>query len=119
MKVRDDFLILDNTEIECNSALNKLKYLMAELGYPLVSAKTSSAVTQDLTFLGVRLNSNTMTAQLPLDKLAKYSKEVQGMINKDVQRLLKRSTEDNWPTAILNMSNIHWKTLLEAPHRPN
>ena len=83
VKVLDDFLILEHTEIECNSALGKFKFLMAELGFPLVSDKTSTAATQDLTFLGVRLNSNTMTAQLPLDKLAKYSKEVQGMLNRD------------------------------------
>lgn len=79
VKVLDDFLILERSEIDCNCALAKFKYIMGRLNIPLVSDKTSNFAVQDITFLGIRLNSTTMTAHLPTDKLQQYSADIQAM----------------------------------------
>ena len=87
VKVLDDFLILETSEIDCNTSLKKFKMIMGLLGIPLVEEKTSRSATQDITFLGVRLNSKEMTAELPQDKLESYSTDVQNFLVKPIATL--------------------------------
>ena len=53
----DDFLIIASTEEECQRALDALLKLLHDLGLE-ASPKKTVLPTQDLTFLGIRLETN-------------------------------------------------------------
>jgi hypothetical protein len=71
----DDFLIIAETQEECEAALNELCALLHSLGFTVSAAKTERP-TQDIIFLGIRLRSNaagngTMIASVPPEKMHK------------------------------------------------
>jgi hypothetical protein len=75
MMYADDFLIIAETEAECQAALHELCRLLHSLDFTVSAAKTEKP-TQDLTFLGIRLRSNvdgngTMKSSVPPDKMVK------------------------------------------------
>jgi hypothetical protein len=81
VKVLDDFLFLANTESDCRKHLNSFLTLCREVGVPVSREKTLGPMTT-LTFLGIELNTLTMRAQLPLDKLQKYSAKIYEILQK-------------------------------------
>ena len=93
VKVLDDFLFLASTESECRRHLNSFLTLCREVGVPVAREKTLGPLTT-LTFLGIELNTVTMRAQLPLDKLQKYSTTITDILtrNKVTMREIKSVT---------------------------
>ena len=51
------------------------------LGVPIAKHKTEGP-TKCLTFLGIEINTTSMTAKLPKDKLIKYENEIDKIITK-------------------------------------
>lgn len=69
--ILDDFLILGPpNSITCQRNLEAFIALCSEIGVPIKSEKTQNAC-QVITFLGLELDSTTMEARLPYDKLVK------------------------------------------------
>ena len=64
----DDFLIVGSTYQECQEALFALMKLVRELGFQINYNKVEGP-TQKLTFLGLELNSTSMTISIPQGKL--------------------------------------------------
>ncbi|KAL9963440.1 hypothetical protein ACROYT_G026951 [Oculina patagonica] len=64
----DDFLIIGNTHAECQQGLITLIRLLHLLGFN-VSWKKVVSPSQRVTFLGIELDSTTMSLRLPSDKL--------------------------------------------------
>ena len=64
----DDFLIVGKTKAECQQGLLALIRLLHSLGFN-VSWKKVVAPCQRVTFLGIELDSTTMSLRLPSDKL--------------------------------------------------
>ena len=69
--ILDDFLIMGpKNSPACQNDLNAFLDLCADLGVPIKESKTVFPTTV-LTFLGLELDSESMEARLPLDKLTK------------------------------------------------
>ena len=64
----DDFLIIGNTQAECQQGLITLISLLHSLGFN-VSWKKVVSPSQRVTFIGIELASTTMSLCLPADKL--------------------------------------------------
>ena len=77
VKVLDDFLLLAPSKAECDLALQKFKFICHKLEVPLVAEKTSVASGQEIVFLGVKLETRTMRASLPQDKLRRYHQDLE------------------------------------------
>ena len=68
--ILDDFFIVADTEAACGAQLEKFLTLCDDLGVPIAEGKTMGPFTS-LQFAGISLDSITMQASLPDDKLAK------------------------------------------------
>lgn len=75
VKVLDDFLFISNSSDHCQYMLDCFRQLCNDIGVPIAEHKTEGP-SQQLSFLGVDLNTIHMTAQLPHEKLTKYSSEI-------------------------------------------
>ena len=67
----DDFLIVSNSKIECSTALATLIALLRSLGFSIAYEKTIGPC-QRLTFLGIELNSVSLTMSLPEEKVVSF-----------------------------------------------
>ena len=65
----DDFLILSSSQEHCNEGLLYLISLLRELGFAIAWPKVVSP-SQSIVFLGVLIDSRSMTLQLPQEKVA-------------------------------------------------
>ena len=64
----DDWLIIADTQAECQRALNTLLTLLRQLGFSISYSKVEHPTTR-LTFLGISIDSVEMTLSLPTDKV--------------------------------------------------
>lgn len=64
----DDFLLVDYPNSKPDRCISALKHTFKKLGVPLSEEKTIGPL-QSLEFLGITLDSNSMQASLPLEKL--------------------------------------------------
>ena len=108
IKVLDDFLFVANTQHECMTALHCFTRLCNELGVPIAHHKTDGPA-QTLTFLGIQLNTRTMMAQLPADKLIKYKNDLQTAI--DSEKLTQRELKSL-------IGKLQFATTVVKPGRP-
>ena len=68
--ILDDFLILARTENQCRMLLQRFLHLCAELGVPIADEKTVGPASC-LSFAGIELDSVSMEARLPEEKIKK------------------------------------------------
>ena len=83
VKMLDDFLFLAPTATRCAYALDSFKHLCKRTGIPLAEEKTVEP-TQVITFLGLTLNTISMEASIPPDKVARYLKHVKELQAQEV-----------------------------------
>ena len=76
VKILDDFLFLAPSYGDALSALNAFRSICSSIGVPLNADKTFLP-SQIMIFLGITLDSTTMEARLPLDKVAKATDALQ------------------------------------------
>ena len=82
----DDFLLLGTQDSsECQQALITTLATCEELGVPIATNKTEGPSTA-ITFLGIELDSSTMSVSLPIDKLHKLRSLVDELIGAKVVR---------------------------------
>ena len=86
----DDFLIISQSKIECQIALNVLIQLLRRLGFSIHWGKVVDPTTK-ITFLGIELDSVAMVLRLPDDKLQSFKQELQGFIHR--KRASKRQLQ--------------------------
>ena len=82
VKYLDDFLFIANTKSECQRALKAFTHLCSDIGVPLAPHKTIEP-TNIITFLGIELDSISMYARLPIEKLNRYTQEIESFITKN------------------------------------
>ena len=96
----DDFLIVSQTYSECLQALNELLCLLGRLGFQINYNKLEGP-TRKITFLGITLDSVTMTLSIPGDKLTDVKLTMKRIISckkvskRDIQSLVGKL---NWIT---------------------
>ena len=82
VKVLGDFLFIDSSFGCAEVDLNNFSNMCNHLGIPIAKHKNVGP-THCLTFLGIELNTVSMTAKLPVEKLGRYSKNVDYFLSKD------------------------------------
>lgn len=86
----DDFLIIAESKEKCAEALNSLIQLLRKLGFAIHWGKVVDP-TRRITFLGIELDSETMSLRLPRDKLELLKLELQSFLNR--KRASKRQLQ--------------------------
>lgn len=86
----DDFLVVGKSKEECNNHLNNLMTLVRRLGFSINYGKVS-APTKRIVFLGIVLDTEKMTLELPQVKL----KELETLLKQTIcrQKITKRSLQ--------------------------
>lgn len=79
----DDFSLAGRPgTLNCTTLTSGFISICADLGVPLAQEKTIVPTTV-LTFLGLEINTNNMTVQIPHDKLCQLKAELVSMLNKN------------------------------------
>lgn len=71
----DDFLVAGNSELECREAHQCLINILRSLGFAIAWDKCVSP-TQELTYLGISLNTKEMSVKIPEEKMCKLREEL-------------------------------------------
>ena len=82
VKVLDDFLFINDSYSLRKIDLDNFTDLCQYLKVPLAHRKTEGP-SQCLTFLGIELDTKSMMARLPLDKLKAYSDYMTEMLSRN------------------------------------
>ena len=117
VKILDDFLILAPTKDECDLALKKFKFIANELGIPLASEKTSLEASKQITFLGILLDTDNMSAALPPDKLKRYAKDIRTLLEtgtSSVRKLLQLIGKLHFATSVVPIGKPFLRRLIDA-----
>lgn len=77
----DDFLIMADTKLKCQTYLELFLSLCKDMGVP-ISIKKTTVPSQTIVFLGVQLDSVNRLSRLPKDKLIQYSNDLDSVVNK-------------------------------------
>ena len=83
----DDFLIISKSKEVCAQALNCLIQLLRKLGFAIHWGKVVDPTTK-ITFLGIELDSMSMTLRLPEEKLLSFRAELTSFLQ--LRRATKR-----------------------------
>ena len=67
----DDFILLSNSKAHCQEGLNVLISLLRDLGFAIAWPKVETP-TQELIFLGILINSKSMSLHLPEEKVGSF-----------------------------------------------
>ena len=86
----DDFLIISKNKEQCALALRVLIQLLRKLGFAIHWGKVVDPTTK-ITFLGIELDSDTMSLRLPHDKLLSFQQEIQSFLSR--KRASKRQLQ--------------------------
>jgi hypothetical protein len=84
----DDWLVIDRSKDNAKQTAKKLFDLIIELGFVMTDKKCEGP-SQELTFLGFRINTNTMTLTLTQKKRDKIKKMLVWFLSKNVVKLRK------------------------------
>jgi hypothetical protein len=110
----DDFMLICDDFKSCESALNILTELVASLGMS-VNWKKVMGPTQDMTFLGVRIDTIKRTLALPEEKLADMKLLVDKWITKtkvtklEVQQMMGRL---NWCSRVVTGGKTFTRSII-------
>ncbi|XP_052809111.1 uncharacterized protein LOC128237559 [Mya arenaria] len=115
----DDFLIVGNTFKECQQALHELMRLVRELGFQINYNKIEGP-SQDLTFLGLVLDSVNMTIRIPETKIHETQLLLQTMLSS--KKVTKRSIQQvvgklNWLSSCIYGGRFHMRRLIDSANK--
>ena len=115
----DDFLIIASTYDECLQALNVLLRLLRELGFQINYNKLEGPC-QSLVFLGIVLDSTSMTLSIPQEKMD----EVKQCMNTFMasRKVTKRQIQSlagklNWITQCVYGGRFHMRRLIDSANK--
>ena len=83
----DDFIVVGNTYAECLESRNILTGVLETLGFEVAWKKVTEP-DMSTTFLGININSETMSLTLPQDKLVKLKESILEIYNDCITDLL-------------------------------
>lgn len=111
----DDFLIVTQTHSECLQALNELLRLLRQLGFQINYNKIEGP-TREITFLGILLNSTTMTLSIPEEKLNDVETTLKKILS--LKKVTKREIQSlvgklNWITQCVYGGRFHMRRLID------
>ncbi|XP_076078791.1 uncharacterized protein LOC143048808 [Mytilus galloprovincialis] len=104
----DDFFICEQTKSRCKEALNVLITLLRYLGFAINWSKVVDPC-QQITFLGVEIDSSTMEVRLPSDKLAVLKAELLAFTKRShasKKQLQSLAGKLNWASAVIRGGRV-------------
>ena len=112
----DDFLIAARTYKECNEALHCLIKLVGQLGFCVSWGKVEGP-TQQITFLGISIDTRECSLSLDDDKLQRLKSELHMFINK--KRATKRQLQRlagllNWACQCVRGGKFFMRRILDT-----
>ena len=110
----DDMLIIGSSMEEILMARDTVLHLLEALGFVINYQKSMTTPTTEIEFLGVIINSNTLTLSIPLEKLTKLTGLCQRTLNlksitiRDLAKLIGklRATSPAFTPAPLQLRNL-------------
>ena len=112
----DDFLIVSKSKKVCAEALNVLIQLLRKLGFMIHWGKVVDPTTR-ITFLGIELNSISMTLSLPEEKLLLLKQELQSSLSKN--RFTKRQLQSlagrlSWAASVVKGGRVFLRRIFNT-----
>ena len=112
----DDFLICAPTMKECTTALSTLVSLLRHLGFCINWDKVVDP-TRCITFLGIEINTETMSKRLPVDKLLALRSELQVFAKR--KRACKRQLQSlagklSWAAKVVYGGRVFLRRIFDA-----
>ncbi|PJE78159.1 hypothetical protein CI610_02909 [invertebrate metagenome] len=112
----DDFFLCETTKSKCLTALNTLLGLLRKLGFMISWAKVIGP-TQKLTFLGIEIDSATMSTRLPDAKLLALREELASFSSKlraSKKQLQSLAGKLNWAASVIYGGRCFLRRILNA-----
>ena len=111
----DDFLIVANSYSECMATLNELMRILRQLGFQINYNKIEGPV-REIIFLGITLNSESMTYFIPESKLAEIEFIMKRFLNS--KKVTKREIQSlagklNWVSQCIYGGRFHMRRLID------
>ena len=113
----DDIIVIGSTKDECDAAGMALDELLASVGFQWhLEDKGDLVSVQRIVYLGVEIDSTTMTLHLPDEKVASLSAEIEAALTG--ARVERRALEAivgrlQWASACIRGSRGHLRSLYE------
>ena len=111
----DDFFIVADSKEKCNVGVHKLITLLRELGFAIAYNKVSSASTS-IVFLGVLINSITMTLHLPEEKVIAFKElllQFRSRKRASCRQLQALAGKLSWSTCVVRGGRIFLNRILQ------
>ncbi|CAG2234983.1 unnamed protein product [Mytilus edulis] len=112
----DDFFICEHTKSRCKEALNVLITLLRYLGFAINWSKVVDPC-QQITFLGVEIDSSTMEVRLPSDKLAVLKAELLAFTKRShasKKQLQSLAGKLNWASAVIRGGRVFLRRIINC-----
>lgn len=93
----DDTLVIAATAAACNTLVNKFGTILEKAGFFVHAEKSVLTPTQDIKFLGFRIDTVSMTLRLPSEKIAKVRKTA---------RHMRRLLDDQTPVTVKKVASF-------------
>ena len=112
----DDFIIITDSKDECTLALNTLIYLLRSLGFMINWSKVEGP-TNHLSFLGIVIDSLSMTCSIPAAKMCQIKTYLDKFVNrkraskKQLQSLIGRLS---WVAKVVPAGRIYLRSLING-----
>lgn len=111
----DDFIVIARSYEECRVALETLLKLLRELGFA-INYKKIEGPTQTLVFLGINLDSKSMTISVPMEKIADIKISLRQFMS--VKKVTKRQIQSlagklNFLTQCIYGGRFHMRRLFD------
>ena len=112
----DDFLIVSESKIVCAEALKTLILLLRKLGFMIHWGKVIDPTTC-ITFLGIELDSISMTLRLPEEKLLLLRQELQSSLSR--HRFTKRQLQSlagrlSWAASVVKGGRVFLRRIFNT-----
>ena len=112
----DDFFICGRTVNECATALSTLITLLRQLGFRINWNKVVDPV-QCITFLGIEIDTRSMTKRLPQDKLLSLKQELQAFTRR--RRASKKQIQSlagklSWAARVVYGGRVFIRRIIDA-----
>ena len=111
----DDFLVVEDSYESCKATMDVLRRVLRELGFR-INYKKIEGPTQRINFLGVILDSNTMSVDLPASKCAELKETLSATMNKTKvtkKQLQSLAGKLNWASLCIYGGRFHLRRILD------
>ena len=110
----DDYLVISDNYLDCMTGLNTLITLLRLLGFGIAWEKTAGP-TRSLTFLGIKIDNESFTLNLPEDKVTSLSTLLRGCKRscRQLQQLAERLSS---AAHVVNGGRVYLQRWISSVH---